>query len=332
MKENSVFRMYWKAHWKEYGFTIAILGIFELLFFLYDLQAEVVHYGCILTLALFLVWKVAELPRFLRKHRSLQTQMQNLPQLTADFPKPATLAEQDLTVLFCQLHKMLLQSQTEWENREQNALDFYTTWVHQIKTPISVMKMMLQREDTKENRAMSAELFRMEQYVEMVLSYLRLDSDQSDFLFRTYDLDEILRGSIRKYAPQFIAKKIKLSYDGTSVKVLTDEKWLSFLVEQILSNSLKYTREGSITISVSEGKLLSIADTGIGIAPEDLPRIFEKGFTGYNGRSDKKATGLGLYLCKRTAEKLGHQIWAESVVGQGTTVFLNLNSTKLPVE
>lgn len=332
MKKLSVFRMYWHEYWKEYLFTLAVMGIFELLRFLYQIEGEAIHYGCILTLALFTIWKLAELPGFFRTHRNFQTQIQNLPQLTADFPKPTTLAEQDLELLFVQLHKMLLQSQTEWESREQNALDFYTTWVHQIKTPISVMRMTLQREDTKENRALSAELFRMEQYVEMVLSYLRLDSDQSDFLFQTYDLDGILRGSIRKYAPQFIEKKIRLCYEGTEAKVLTDEKWLSFLVEQILSNSLKYTREGSITMAVSDRKILSIADTGIGIAAEDLPRIFEKGFTGYNGRSDKKATGLGLYLCKITAQKLGHKIWAESVVGQGTTVFLDLNSSVLPVE
>ena len=105
---------------------------------------------------------------------------------------------------------------------------------------------------------------------------------------------------------------------------MTDEKWLRFVVEQVLSNALKYTREGSISIYLEAPRTLVIRDTGIGIAPEDLPRIFEKGFTGYNGRSDQKASGLGLYLCRRVCAKLGHTITAESVPDQGTAIRIGL--------
>ena len=161
----------------------------------------------------------------------------------------------------------------------------------------------------------------------MALNYLRLGSESSDYVFREYDLDLILKQAIHKFAPQFIAKKIRLNYAPVSVRVLTDEKWLLFLIEQILSNSIKYTQEGSVTIAVTQDKILTIADTGIGIAPEDLPRIFEKGYTGYNGRLDKKSTGLGLYLCQMAANRLSHNISVISSPGIGTTVSIDLKES-----
>ncbi len=129
----------------------------------------------------------------------------------------------------------------------------------------------------------------------------------------------------------FILKKIRLNYEPLCHKVLTDEKWLVFVVEQILSNSLKYTKKGSISIYLTEHKgktMLVIEDTGIGISPEDLPRVFEKGFTGYNGRADKKSTGIGLYLCKKIMDKLQHGIEIESRIDQGTKVYLYLEREK----
>ena len=221
---------------------------------------------------------------------------------------------------------------TEWENWRQESMDYYTTWVHQIKTPISVMRMTLEGEDTEEHRELSAELFRIEQYVEMVLSYLRLDSDSSDYVFQEYDLDSIIRQAVHKYAPLFVRKKLRLFYEPVNVKVLTDEKWLLFILEQILSNSIKYTQEGSVSITLTPDKVLNISDTGIGIAPEDLPRIFEKGFTGYNGRSDKKSTGLGLYLCKKAAGRLSHKISVQSKPGAGTVVSIDLDTKMLRTE
>jgi hypothetical protein len=194
------------------------------------------------------------------------------------------------------------------------------------------MQMILSEEDTAEHRELSVELFRIEQYVEMVLGYVRLGSESSDFVFAEHALDTLIRQSIRKYAPQFIRKKLRLRYEPTDVTVLTDEKWFCFLFEQLLSNAVKYTRQGGVTIRVSPEKILSISDTGIGIAPEDLPRIFEKGFTGYNGRSDKKSTGLGLYLCRQTADKLGIRISVTSALGAGTTFSLDLSSEKLELE
>ena len=164
---------------------------------------------------------------------------------------------------------------------------------------------------------MKMELFKIEQYVEMVLSYLRMEEMSSDLAFEEYQLDDIVRQAVRKYSQMFILKRIRLDFQPLQRAVLTDEKWLVFVVEQILSNALKYTKEGSISIYLTtyrEKLMLAIRDTGIGISREDLPRVFEKGFTGYNGRADKKSTGIGLYLCKRlwiscAMEYISNQRW-----------------------
>jgi len=175
-------------------------------------------------------------------------------------------------------------------------------------------------------------LFRIEQYTEMALTYLRLDSNSTDFVFQEYDLDAIIRQAIRKYAAQFVMHKVKLVYEPVSMTVLTDEKWLLFIIEQLLSNAIKYTKQGSVTITVTPEKVLQIADTGIGIAPEDLPRIFEKGFTGYNGRADKKSTGLGLYLCQQAAKKISVSFSVASEVGKGSAFSVHLYIPPLTVE
>ena len=210
-------------------------------------------------------------------------------------------------------------------------VDYYTMWVHQIKTPIASMHLILQKEDSEDSRRLRAELFRVEQYVQMVLCFLRLDSDFTDYVIKEYRVDDIIRPAVRRLAPQFIMKKLALEYEQTDVAVLTDEKWLSFVVEQILSNAVKYTSSGSISIKC-DGDRLVISDTGIGIAAEDLPRIFDKGYTGFNGRADRKASGIGLYLCRRICDNLGHSIKVESAAGQGTTITIGLRRNKLEVE
>lgn len=172
-----------------------------------------------------------------------------------------------------------------------------------------------------QKREIESELFKIEQYVEMVLQYLRLNSSVNDFVLQEYELDGIVRQAVRKYAPMFIRKKLSLHYEPLQVKAVTDEKWLTFVVEQVLSNAIKYTSSGDIYIRMESGCLV-IEDTGIGILPEDLPRIFDKGYTGYNGRSDKKASGIGLYLVKKILKKLGHKILIESEPGKGTKVKL----------
>ena len=211
-------------------------------------------------------------------------------------------------------------------------IDYYTVWAHQIKTPIAAMRLTLQNEDTPLTRKLTNDLYRIEQYVEMVLTFLRLNSDSTDYVFKEYDLDNIVKSAVKKFSSEFIGRKLRLIYDPLNTSVITDEKWLSFVIEQVLSNALKYTPSGSITISLVGEKTLRIEDTGIGIAPSDLPRIFENGYTGFNGRTDKKASGIGLYLCRRVCNNLGHTITANSTVDVGTAIDIDLTQTKLEME
>lgn len=226
----------------------------------------------------------------------------------------------------------LEQQLRDSDQNKQEALDYFSVWAHQIKTPIAAMRLELQAEDSAVSRRLGAELGRIERYADMVMTYLRLGASSTDYLFRTLELDDVVRGAVRKFSGEFIARRLTLEYRPLCTQVLSDEKWLGFVLEQILSNALKYTRSGSITISLEEPKTLCISDTGMGIAPEDLPRIFDQGFTGYNGRTDRKASGIGLYLCRRICNALGHRISASSQVGVGTTIRIDLESRRIEGE
>lgn len=243
--------------------------------------------------------------------------------------------------------------------------------VHQIKTPISAMKLLLEAEreelgqlicDDEQSQchignmtggnigaaglnaalkqqavltelsdnmdSFEDELFRIEEYVSMALQYQRVSSTENDFVLEKVSVDGVIRDTIKKYAKIMIRRHIGINYSGTGQEVYTDGKWLAFMLEQILSNAIKYTPHGVVTIETAEEKdrfFITIKDTGIGIKAEDLPRVFEKGYTGYNGHADKKATGIGLYLCRQMADKLGHTIRMESEIGKGTKVWIGFD-------
>lgn len=316
--------------------TIGMFIFFTVVFFtiaaLYQLEMEAIFYATGLCIAGVLVLCAIRFSAYCKDHQQRQEFLKQIEFIYDRLPPAKNLVETDYHQILRILGDINRQHLTSWQKERQESLDYYTTWVHQIKIPIAVMKMNLQSKDTSENRALLAELFRIEQYVNMVLSYIRLGSNQTDFVIQEYDLDGIIRQAIRHYAPQFIQHRLRLIYEPVHINVLTDEKWLLFILEQLLSNAIKYTPKGTITISVSSEQILSISDTGIGIAPEDIPRIFEKGFTGYNGRSDKKATGLGLYLCNQTAHKLGIRLTAASTPGKGSTFSLDLKKTNVVID
>ncbi|MDD3570137.1 MAG: sensor histidine kinase [Lachnospiraceae bacterium] len=237
--------------------------------------------------------------------------------------------------------------------QELESKDYYTLWIHQIKTPIAALHLLLQTEDSKKNTMlMKQELFKIEQYAEMALHYLRLQYMSFDILLKECDLYEIVKQSVKKYSINFIEKKLSLNFEEFNATVISDEKWIAFVIEQILSNCIKYTFKGGISIEyldlknssctndklqneyniTSSESVLCISDTGIGIKEEDLPRIFEKGFTGFNGRMDKKSTGIGLYLCKQVIKKLGFEISVTSEIGKGTTFMIKFGKQKLSLE
>ena len=403
---------YLREYLRVIGLWLCAAVCFAVVFYLYELPLEAVFYALLLSGVFFSLAAVPGFISYIRRHRVLS---ELRTRVTYDrpgvLPQPKGQIEKD----YSRLVQLLLEDRARILSKEDSLrtemTDYYTAWVHQIKTPIAAMRLLLQSEtqfsrndfpgkdgkiaehtagteDAKnaadmedaentagtgdaENTAgtgdaknadgaegesgresgekdggcrengelqslreeLLEELLKTEQYVDMVLQYLRLGSSSSDFLFREYDLDGILRQAIRKFSGMFIRKRLALNYEETGVSAVTDEKWFLFVVEQILSNALKYTPSGSISIYVEEeGQRLVIADTGIGIEPEDLARVFEKGFTGYNGRRDKKSTGIGLYLSKRIMDRLAHSLEIESAPGEGTKVKIGLRRYELRPE
>lgn len=301
------------------------LLIYSLVLLLYQIPPEAAGYGILLVFIAEFVWLLSGFGRFRKKQKLLRQLAGERAKdfYLRDLPESEDPKEEAYQDLIESLLKEKNRKEAEAAEKLRDMEEYYTLWVHQIKTPIAAMSLLLQEEDMPENGELSMELFRIEQYVEMVLQYLRLDSPDHDLAFRSVDVDDCVRQAVRKYARSFIRKKIALDFQETGIETVSDEKWLVFVLEQLLSNALKYTKKGTIRIYGGNG-FLYIEDTGIGIAPEDLPRIFEKGYTGYNGRRDKKSTGIGLYLCQEILKRLAHGITITSTLGEGTKVTLDL--------
>ena len=305
--------------------------VFVMVFFLADVNIAALGYAGVLCLALVLLATVIDFSRYVRKHKELAGLQASALSASSDLPEAHDLATQDYQTLIIGLIKEKQQLTAQLQQREKESLDYYTLWAHQIKSPIAAMRLLLQGNETDAD-ALAAELFRVERYVDMVLRYQHL-GEFGDLLIRSCSLENMARQSVRTYAAQFVQKKLTLDFGELSGDVLTDEKWFCFVLEQLLSNAIKYTPGGgTVRIMQPMPHTLTIEDTGIGIAPEDLPRVCEKSFTGANGRMDKRATGIGLYLCKEICGKLGHDLRLDSVVGKGTTVTLTFDKAKLSIE
>ena len=307
-----------KSKQNELLCCIGSMLLFVTVLFLYDVRTDAIQYGLLLSTVLFLLNLTVQFFKFQKR-----------------------LSEQDYQNIIKNLKEQNSELKSQERIFKQEMSDYYSMWVHQIKTPIAAMHVLqqtLEEEYLEEKyiKEIKLELFKIEQYVEMVLTYLRMGEMSGDLKFEKYSLDAIVRQVIRKYSQMFILRKIHLQYAKTSQYIVTDEKWLQFVLEQVLSNALKYTKDGGMIFIYTEEKenkkCLVIEDSGIGIQAEDLPRVFEKGFTGYNGRADKKSTGIGLYMCKKIMERLNHQIWIESEIDKGTKVYLDLAREEWTIE
>ena len=220
------------------------------------------------------------------------------------------------------------------EEREKlnDLMDYYTLWAHQIKTPIAASSLLVgEIEDKKVKNQLEQELFKIESYVNIVLQYLRLESFHEDLVLKKENVEDLVKEIVKKYAIFFIQKGLSLNLHDLDRTIITDRKWFVVILEQVLSNSLKYTSQGGIEIYFQEDTLY-IKDSGLGIQDADLLRVFERGFSGYNGRLTQQSSGLGLYLSKKIADELGHQISIASQVGQGTTVMISFSEKKMIFE
>lgn len=356
---------------------IVTMSCIHLLYmYLIGARKQDVVYAAVLDAILLLITVLVGFFRYKSKVKALSNALKRPVEEQAQLPE----ATDDVEILYHRLLENQSIARSESESsaavRQSRMRDYYSMWVHQIKTPISAMKLLLEAEreelgqlmcDEEQSQCRIAdmngcnisatelniselnasgkqqivytelsdnldsfedELFRIEEYVSMALQYQRVSSTENDFVLEKISLDGVIRDTIKKYAKIMIRRHIGINYSGTGQEIYTDGKWLAFMLEQILSNAIKYTPHGVVTIETAEEKdrfFITIKDTGIGIKAEDLPRVFEKGYTGYNGHADKKATGIGLYLCRQMADKLGHTIRMESEIGKGTKVWIGFD-------
>lgn len=368
MKTDSGLKLllrYLRSRQRVIGLFLLCMLVFYSICLLYQLEnISKLLYAFFLWGFIGLCYGVLDFMKFAKRLQALNTALINVENMQDLLPAQENTIEEQYRMIIDTLLDERRDLLSRASFKDTDMTDYYTMWAHQIKVPIAAMRLLLQNAeslaeetdikahvvssaatvDTDYNRLLSEELFRIEQYVEMVLYYQRLESINSDFLFREYDLRELVNQAVKKYSMFFINKRLTLNIEEFSCKVVTDEKWLQFVIGQVLSNALKYTPRGSITIrfeksqegasetvpeNAPECARLIIEDTGIGIRPEDLPRVFERGFTGYNGRLDKKSTGLGLYLSKKILEKLSHTIEVASDAGKGTRVTIGFVLTKM---
>ena len=323
-----------------FGCLLICYGTLFLIGYLYDIPFEKTRYIAEFSGAGVFLCLLVDILKYAERWKELKRSI-----ATSDtYPGMFYTVPGDLEALYRSMIAKMRQEKEELifedQKRYTEMMDYYGMWAHQIKTPIAAMRILVQsgmdREENEENqklfRQLQMELFKTEQYVEMVLSYLKIGDIAKDMVLERCDLGKVVRQAVKKYSRLFILQKLSLEMGEIAEIVLTDEKWLSFVVEQILSNALKYTKSGSVSIYLEQEGVLVIKDTGIGISAEDLPRIMEKGYTGYNGRIDKRSTGIGLYLCKKVMDKLHHQLRIDSEDGKGTKVVLDLRRTQLDLE
>lgn len=325
---------------------IVTMSCIHLLYmYLIGARKQDVVYAAVLDAILLLITVLVGFFRYSSKVKALSNALKRPVEERAQLPE----ATDDVEILYHRLLENQSIARSESESsaaiRQSQMRDYYSMWVHQIKTPISAMKLLLEAEreelgllicDEEQSQYLLSdnmdsfedELFRIEEYVSMALQYQRVSSTENDFVLEKVSVDGVIRDTIKKYAKIMIRRHIGMNYSGTVQEVYTDGKWLAFILEQLLSNAIKYTPQGFVKIETAKKAnlfFITIKDTGIGIKAEDLPRVFEKGYTGYNGHADKKATGIGLYLCRQMADKLGHTIRIESEIGKGTKVWIGFD-------
>ena len=317
-----IIKSYIKKNLKIYLLLIVFIFIFVLIFYLYNLPFEALFYSGLLCFVAALIVSIIDFNNYRKSYIDLKYLESNILNSMEDLPRSLDIRVEYYQKIIERLHNEVEKLKIEDNKKMEGLVDYYSMWIHQIKTPIAAINFLLDNEEI-DVKAFRQELFKIERYVEMVLTYIRLGSETSDYVITSINLDEVVRENIKKYATLFINKKIKLNYVSHETYVISDKKWLGFAFEQLLSNAIKYTKSGGeISINISESKLI-IEDNGIGIYEEDLPRIFEQSFTGLNGRYEKKSSGLGLYLCKKTLDKLQHKIEITSEVNKGTKVIVS---------
>ena len=309
----------------------ALLVVMAGIYALYGLPWGPAVYTMLVMAAVFAVAAAVGFVRWRSECEALQRLNRQAIVQLEDLPAAREEKERQYQQLLWSLQQRCQKAEQNAEQSACRARRYYTLWSHQVKTPLAAMDLLLQ-EPVPSREQLRQELVKMSQYVDMALQYQRLEQG-SDLVLRTCMLDDIIRDALKRTSTLFIHKKLQLHWQPTGLRVLTDEKWLAFVMEQLLTNAVKYTPSGgSVTIGSKACPLcVWVQDSGIGIRPEDLPRVCEWGYTGQNGRARRNSTGIGLALCKQAMEMLGHRMDITSTPGEGTCVCLELERQKLDV-
>lgn len=213
----------------------------------------------------------------------------------------------------------------DYENSKNEQEEYFTLWQHQIKTPLSALRLMTETKENIKAEDIRNQTLQIQRYLEMSLQYNRLSSINQDLKFEKINLSNLVREVVKGQAFFILQKHLKIDFPNADIFVISDYKWLFFSIDQVLFNAIKYTSEGgrinlNIQKNIQHLVTFSITDDGIGISSDDLPRIFERGYTGYTGRQQLHSTGLGLYLAKKTTDTLNIKLAVSSEKGDGTTV------------
>ena len=300
---------------------ILTLGIISVLGFLAGQDQVYVRYEMILVSFSLVCVLLVDGARYRWKRRQMALIQERVELLPRELPEPMDGLTGDYDALVRMLSREHEQLRALTLTQQEEQKEYYTLWIHQIKTPISAMRLILDAQEGEGTSLLRQELFKVDQYADLALKFIKLSDIADDLVIERCDLNEIARTAVKKYSLLFIYSKLSIEIDPLTKDIPCDRMWMGFILEQLLSNSIKYTRSGGVKIYM-KGAALVVEDSGIGIRKEDLPRIFEKGYTGYNGRMDTRASGIGLYLVKRAATALGIHVSVESELGKGTCVTL----------
>lgn len=272
---------------------------------------------------------VLEYYRKKRFYRHLEQQLQELEQqylLSEVMEKPEFLEGKLLKEILKQTGKSMLENVNTYKHLQEDYKEYIELWIHEIKTPIAASKMIIENHKLEVTKSIEEELGKIENYTEQALFYARSNSVEKDYIITKSSLKEIVNNAILKNKNSLLSNKVGLEIHDVDEIVYTDSKWTVFIISQILQNSIQYAKVGNGQIDISakqkeEKIVLYIKDNGIGIPKGEITRVFDKGFTGSNGRiTGKKSTGIGLYLCKKLCDKLGLRLELDSEKDKGTEV------------
>ena len=327
--------MNFKLFFKEKAITILLLlfGIITIEIFLmaYNVGMFIKIYIPLIIMGLYIISIIIEYFKRKKFYDNLLNMLEELDEkylITEIIKTPNFLEGQIFKNSLEQIDKSMLENVNKYKYMTEDYKEYIELWIHEIKIPIATSKMVIENNKNEVTKNIDEELDKVENYIEQALFYARSNTVEKDYYIRKVVLKEIVNESIKKNKSSLIQEKISIDIHDLDIEVNTDNKWIVFILNQIIQNSIKYRKKENSVIEIyaNQGKenvILYIKDNGIGIKQGEITRVFEKGFTGENGRlSNKKSTGIGLYLCKKLCNKLGIGIELNSVQNEGTEVKL----------